>query len=103
MDFSARLWVPYACLTNPISRVTSRPFDSKRIRLATKSTPLILRFTLWHIIFRMRLLLGSLTSIQIQHRPSKYLQGYMVDSSSNVVLLILARVGFLRQFSANGH
>jgi hypothetical protein len=39
MDFSTCLWVPYACLTNPISRVMSMPFDSKRIRLATKSTP----------------------------------------------------------------
>jgi hypothetical protein len=67
------------------------------------STPLILRFNLWHIIFRMCLLLGWLTSIQRQHRPSEYLSGYMVDSSSNIVLLISARVGFLRQFSANGH
>jgi hypothetical protein len=40
MDFSTHLWVPYACLTNPISRVTSMPIDSKRIRLATNSTPL---------------------------------------------------------------
>jgi hypothetical protein len=40
MNFSARLWVPYACLTNPISRVTSMPFDSKRIRLTIKSIPL---------------------------------------------------------------
>jgi hypothetical protein len=45
--------------------------------------------------------LRLLTSIQRQHRPYEYLQDYMVDSSSNVMLLILTRVGFLRQFSAN--
>jgi hypothetical protein len=51
MDFSARLWVPYACFTSPIPRVTYVPFDSKRIRLASKSTPLILRFNLRHSVF----------------------------------------------------
>jgi hypothetical protein len=65
--------------------------------------PLILRFNLWHIVLRMCLLLWPLTSVQRQHRLSEYLRGYMVDSSSNVVLLISARVGFLRQFNANGH
>jgi hypothetical protein len=55
MDFSARIWVPYACLTNPISRVTSMSFESKTIRLETKSTPLISRFHLRHIVFRIHL------------------------------------------------
>jgi hypothetical protein len=44
------------CLLNQsILRMTSMPFESKRIRLATKSTLLILRFNLWHIVFRIHL------------------------------------------------
>jgi hypothetical protein len=103
MNFWARLWVPYACLTNPISRVTSMPFDSKRIRLATKSTPPYFKIQPMAHCLQDVSLLGLLTSIQRQHRPSEYLQGYMVDLSSNIVLLISARVGFLRQFSASGY
>jgi hypothetical protein len=42
----------YLVLDSPIliPKVTSMPFESKTIRLATKSAPLILRFNLWHII-----------------------------------------------------
>jgi hypothetical protein len=70
------------------------PFESKTIRLATKSTPLFKIQPLAHYL-QDASLLRSLTSIQRQHQPSEYLRGYMVDSSSNVILLALARVGFL--------
>jgi hypothetical protein len=46
-------------------------------------------------------LVRSLTSIKKQHEPPGYLWGYMVDSSSNVVLLNSARAGFPRQFNAS--
>jgi hypothetical protein len=47
------------CLLNQsFSRMTSMPFESKTIRLATKSTPLILRLNLWHIVFRICLFWG---------------------------------------------
>jgi hypothetical protein len=40
------------CLLNQsISRMTAMPFESKTIRLVTKSTPLILRFNLCHSVF----------------------------------------------------
>jgi hypothetical protein len=47
----------YLVLASPIliPKVTSLPFESKTLRLATKSTPLILRFNLRHIVFRIHL------------------------------------------------
>jgi hypothetical protein len=65
MDFSARLWIPYACLTSPIPRVTYVPFDSKRIRLASKSTPPpYFKIQLRAYYFLITSLLRPLTSIQ---------------------------------------
>jgi hypothetical protein len=80
------------------------PFDSKTIRLATKSIPP----PYFKIQLKAYCLLGisllrSLTSIQKQHQISECLQGYMVDSSPNIILLDSTRVGFPRQFSAIGH
>jgi hypothetical protein len=45
------------CLLNQsIPRMTAMPFEFKTIRLVTKSTPpLILRFNLWHIVFRIHI------------------------------------------------
>jgi hypothetical protein len=78
-------------------------YESKIIRLATKSTPPPY-FKIQPLVYCLagKSPLRTLTSIQRQHQPFEYLRGYMVDSSSNVILLISARVGFLRQFSANG-
>jgi hypothetical protein len=47
-------------------------------------------------------LLRSVTSIQKQHQHPEYLRGHMVDLSS-IVLLDSAKVGFPKQFGANGH
>jgi hypothetical protein len=69
MDFSAHLWVPYACLTNPISRVASMPFDSKRIRLAIKSTPPYFKIQLKAYCLSNTSLLRPLTSIQQLRAP----------------------------------
>jgi hypothetical protein len=54
------------CLLNQsITRMTLMPFESKTIRLMTKSTPLFYDST-----YGTLSLLGSLTSIQKQHRAS---------------------------------
>jgi hypothetical protein len=86
MDFSTCLWVSYACLTNPSSRVMSMPFYSNRIRLVTKSTPY---FKIQHMPY----CLPEYVSPKVPNFHQKtisvfeYLRGIMVDSSSNVILL----------------
>jgi hypothetical protein len=79
------------------------PFESKIIRLATKSTPPYFKIQPLAYCLAGKSPLRSLTSIERQHQPSEYLWDYMVNSSSSVILFISARVGFLMQFSANGH
>jgi hypothetical protein len=88
------------CLINqPIPRMTSMPFESTIIRLATQSTPPP------HPHFKVQLkayclpdtsLLRLLTSIQNNIGSLEYLRGYMVNLFSNVILLVLAMVGFPR-------
>jgi hypothetical protein len=79
------------------------PFDSKTIRMATKSTPPYFKIQLKACCPLNTPLLRSLTYIKKQHRPSEYLQGYLVGSSSSIVLLDSAKVVFPRCFSACGH
>jgi hypothetical protein len=47
-DFLAQLISTLCLLNQSIPRMTSMPFDSKIMRLVTKSTPLILRFNFGH-------------------------------------------------------
>jgi hypothetical protein len=72
------------------------PFESKTIRLATKSTHPYFKIHPMAYCLADTSLLRSLTSIQRQHWPSEYLWGYVVDSSFNVVLLDLVGVEFPR-------
>jgi hypothetical protein len=83
--------------------MTLIPFESKKISLVTKSTPLpYFRIQLKAYCLPGISLLRSVTSIQKQHQHPEYLWGHMVDLSS-IVLLDSAKVGFPKQFSANGH
>jgi hypothetical protein len=91
------------CLLNQsIPRMTSMPFESKTIRLAIKSTPYF-KVQPMSYYLPSTSLLSSLTSIQKQHRRLGCLRGYLVDSSTNAVLLNSVRARFPRWFSASGH
>jgi hypothetical protein len=103
-DFLAQSMGILCLLNQSISRMTSMPFESKIIRLAIKSAPPY--FKIQHKAYCLPdiSLRRSLTSIQKKNfGPPEYLRGYMVNSSSNLLLLISAMVGFLGQFDANGH
>jgi hypothetical protein len=92
------------CLLNQsIPRMTSMPFEFKTIRLATKSTPPYFKVQLMSQCLPDTSFLRSLTSIQNNIGSLEYLRGYMVNLSSNVVLLLSAMVGFPRRFSVSGH
>jgi hypothetical protein len=62
--------------------MTSMPFKSQTMRLATKSTPYF-KIHLKAYCLPGTSLLRSVTSTQKQHR-AEYLRGYMVDSSHSV-------------------
>jgi hypothetical protein len=102
-DFLAQSMRILCLLNQSIPRMISMPFESKTIRLAIKSTPLIFKIQPKAYCLSDTSLLRLLSSIQKQHRHPECLRGYIVNSSLNVVLLDSARVGFPRQFSANGH
>jgi hypothetical protein len=53
MDFLAQYMGTLFLLNQSIPKMTSMTFESKTIRLATKSTPHILRFNLRHIVFHI--------------------------------------------------
>jgi hypothetical protein len=79
------------------------PLESKTMRLATKYTPLILRFNLRHIVFQVHLFLGHQLPSKNNIGPPEYLRSYMVDTSSSIVLLDSAMAGFPWQVGARGH
>jgi hypothetical protein len=95
MGSLALLWVPCAFLTNPIPGVTSMPFDSKTNEVGDKVYPPYFKIQAMTYCVPDTSLLWSLTFIQKQHRRPECLWDYMVDLSSNVVLLDSARVWFL--------
>jgi hypothetical protein len=80
-------------LNQSIPRMTSVPFESKTIRLPTKSTPYF-KVQLKTYFLPDTSLLRSITSIQKQHQPFECLWGFMANLSSNLILLDSARVGF---------
>jgi hypothetical protein len=81
------------------------PFESTIIRLVTQSTPPPPYFKVQLMSWCLpdTSFLRLLTSIQNNIGSLEYLRGYMVDLSSNVVLLVLGMVGFPRRFSVSGH